>query len=111
MMRTNIPPLEVDVNDGNWHGHNGGRMPLGLHGKSIVDLRWEQTSNGNNGVCASAGWKWSLVCAYRVTKVHVEPPKPCEFWVNVQYSVVLTSPPLRGNQLDYTHVREVLADD
>jgi hypothetical protein len=109
MMRTNIPPLEVDVNDGNWHGHNGMQMPLGLHGKSIVDLRWEQTSPGNNGVCASAGWQWSRVCAYRVTKAHVEPTKPREFWIDRNSHGVCTVKP--RNPYLYIHVREVLGDD
>jgi hypothetical protein len=109
-MRTNIPPLEVDVNDGNWHGHNGGPMPEGVHNDSIVDLRWAHAVNGNDCVTAM-GWHWSKVCAYRVTKAHVEPTKPREFWVSQQYHLVCTSPPTSVNSFEWVHVREVLADD
>jgi hypothetical protein len=110
-MTKTIAPIEVDVNDGNWHAHNGGPMPLGLHGKSIVDLRWEQTDSGNNGVCASAGWQWSRVCAYRVTKAHVEPTKPREWWINEQHHLVRTAPLNSAVAIGWVHVREVLGDD
>jgi hypothetical protein len=109
MTRT-IPPLEVDVNDGNWHGHNGGPMPEGLHNDSIVDLRWAHAAHGNDCVTAR-GWHWSKVCAYRVTTAHVEPTKPREFWVNVQYHLARTAPPNSAVAIGWVHVREVLGDD
>jgi hypothetical protein len=107
MTRT-IPPLEVDVNDGNCRGHNGGPMPEGLHNDSIVDLRWAHAVNGNDCVTAR-GWHWSRVCAYRVTKVHVEPPKPREWWIDRNsYGVCSVTP---RNPYLYIRVREVLGDD
>jgi hypothetical protein len=108
---TDIP----DVNDGNWHGHNGGPMPEGVHNDSIVDLRWAHAANGNDCVTAR-GWHWSKVCAYRVTTAHVEPPKPREWWIKNGCLVNLDGSLIRSGLGSETpdeafrgiHVREVL---
>ena len=100
----------ANVNDGQWHGHNGKEMPDGLHEESIVDLRWLHSERANNGVTAR-GWKWSLVCAYRVTTAHVEKPKPRDFWVIGVYAAA-NKVDAAFHQLhvggEIIHVREVL---
>jgi hypothetical protein len=107
-------PLEVDVNDGQWHRHNGGPMPVQVHERSIVQSIDIFKANSQIVMASSSlasNTDWADACAYRVTKAHVEPPKPREFWLRPEYTVVLTSPPEIVGSFEYIHVREVMTDD
>jgi hypothetical protein len=104
---SNIP----DVNDGRWHRHDGGPMPVRVHARSTVDIMdmGEDISIRDVGYTSHAeNAAWEDVCAYRVTTAHVEPPKPREWWISPEYSVVLTSHPEIVGSIEYIHVREVL---
>ena len=72
----------VDYNDGNWHGWNGGECPV--HPMSEIAVKWI-TRDGclaaNDGRIARIN-NWKTPCLFRVTRRHVEPPKPREFWAN-----------------------------
>jgi hypothetical protein len=97
---SNIP----DVNDGQWHRHAGGPKPVMVHELSTVEGYWPTMALTSEHSAISIDW--ADVFAYRVTKAHVEPPKPREWWLHPDYSVVLASRPACSSR--YIHVREVL---
>ena len=73
----------TDYNDGKWHGWNGGECPV--HPESVVTVKWSCNGVETNPAKASQFnyWKGREICAFRVITPYVEPPKPREFWVNI----------------------------
>jgi hypothetical protein len=98
----------VDYNDGKWHRWAGGECPV--HPSSVVHATYIELGCIHDIESVTGGFIWDSVhapiIAFRVTKVHVEPPKvPREFWVRfgTAYNMPIES--------DAIHVREVLTDD
>lgn len=113
MTKITIPPLKVDVNDGQWHGHNGGEMPV--HLKTEVDAISNGMLEMRNMPAHEFDW-FTLHGAYRVTRAHVEPPKPREWWIvrgfaysDVTYAMNTASGGARSTEV--IHVREVMTDE
>lgn len=70
----------IDYSDGKIHVWSGGDCPV--HPKSEVELsygwRWILAVRAE-----TVDWSRSQPLLLRVTKQHIEPPKPLELWVNV----------------------------
>ncbi len=73
----------TDYNDGRWHGWNGGKCPV--HPESVVEF--VTPGNQPSYIWKASECEWehraNPVIAFRVIKPYVEPPKPREFWVNI----------------------------
>ena len=71
--------MDVNYNDGNWHGWDGGECPV--HPNSVVETVWHDTGAEKAGVSGprTAGtiWGWSHVVKFRVVKKYREPR---EWW-------------------------------
>lgn len=78
----------TDYNDGNWHEWNGGECPV--HPESEIDAVWPSMMYDRKSyrdARKAKDFPWILggglvPFLFRVTKPHVEPPKPREFWAN-----------------------------
>lgn len=96
--------MEINYNDGKWHGWNGGECPV--HPRSVVEVRsWAGSSRTVN---ASLIKSWnddsaqSQPVAFRVVKEYKEPR---EFWVRK-----FTRFDLNGNVVGYEY-NEVSANE
>lgn len=72
----------TDYNDGKLHRWNGDDYPDGVHPESLIWCHWVDVTCNDQGIYGTkkAGWvPWSLVTAFRVTKVYEE--KPREYWI------------------------------
>lgn len=113
MTKINIPPLEVDPNDGQWHGHNGGEMPDGVHEESMIFVCIADQPGKYSFMAFNAPWR-DIHGAYRVTRAHVEPPKPREWWLvdGLTFSCQEKAGFHQFNRNgEIVHVREVMTDD
>ena len=79
MTQIDITPLLPDVNDGEWHGHNQGVMPV--HPESKVKVLY---SNRDSDTCLARQISWlGYSGAFRVVKQHkeVEAAPAGERWI------------------------------
>jgi hypothetical protein len=77
--RTPLLPVLPDVNDGEWHGHNQGVMPV--HPESKVKVLY---SNRDSDTCLARQISWlGYSGAFRVVKQHkeVEAAPAGERWI------------------------------
>jgi hypothetical protein len=100
-------------NDGKWHRWAGGECPV--HPSNVVQIKYLHNNCISDLETDAIDFHWDSVhapiIAFRVTKVHVEPPKvPREFWVPkaTAESFYERKP---ADTTRYIHVREVLTDD
>jgi len=97
----------INYNDGNWHGWNGGECPV--HPETEIDAMYDDGMrvSGKAGGKKYVGWTWegngSKVIAFRVVKEYREPQKPREWWIKPDSGVVC-----QIHKIGYIHVREVL---
>ena len=112
----------TDLNDGEWHGWNGGKFPV--HPKSLVEVCTRGSGvRVDRSARSASDWDWSLdgrygdIIAFRVVTPYVEPVKPIECWmVYIGGARWATYPDLRTAEYDaeryngaarVVHMREV----
>ena len=95
----------TDYNNGEWHGWNGGECPV--HPQTEVSAT--HVDGTTLILWPACRVDWHLPLIFRVTKPHVEPKKPREFWIAFKAGYVIDAVYEKPNDMyGYIHVREAL---